>query len=39
MEAESQAVVNTLTEHIFCDAFNKEALGMVHARGSGLLLG
>jgi predicted helicase len=38
-EAKSQAVLNTLTEHDFQDAFKKmaEALGMVHMRGRGIL--
>jgi hypothetical protein len=38
-EVESQAVLNTFIEHSFQDAFKKmaEALGTVHARGSGLL--
>jgi predicted helicase len=37
--AESQMVLNTLTEHDFQDAFKKntEALGTVHTRGKGLL--
>jgi predicted helicase len=41
MEAESQAVLNTLTEHNLQDAFKKmaEALGTVHTRGMGLLHG
>jgi hypothetical protein len=41
IEAESQAVLNTLTEHDFQDALKKmaEALGMVHMWGMGLLLG
>jgi predicted helicase len=35
MEAESQAVLNTLTEHDFQDAFKNiaEVLGTVHTRG------
>jgi hypothetical protein len=39
--AESQAVLNTLTQHDFRDAFKEmaEALGTVHARGRGLLRG
>jgi predicted helicase len=39
MEAELQAVLNTLTEHDFHDAFKKmaEALGTVHMHGRGLL--
>jgi hypothetical protein len=39
MEAESQVVLNTLTELNFQDAFEKkaEALGTVHMRGRGLL--
>jgi hypothetical protein len=39
IEAESQAVLNTLTEHDFQDTFKKlaEALGTVHTRGRGLL--
>jgi predicted helicase len=34
IEAESQAVLNTLTDHDFQDAFKKmaEALGMGHTR-------
>jgi hypothetical protein len=41
MEEESLAVLNTLTQHDFQDAFNKmaEALGMVHTCESGLLQG
>jgi hypothetical protein len=40
MEAESQAVLNTLTEHDFQDAFKMaEALGTVYKRGKGLLRG
>jgi hypothetical protein len=37
IEAESQAVLNTLTEHDFQDATKKtaEALGMVHTQGRG----
>jgi hypothetical protein len=40
-EAESRAVLNTLTEHDFQDAFKKmaEALGMVHTHEKGLLQG
>jgi hypothetical protein len=38
MGAESQAVLSTLTEHHFQDAFKMaEALGTVHTRGRGLL--
>jgi hypothetical protein len=38
IEAESQAVLNTLMEHDFQDVFKMaEALGMVHKRGRGLL--
>jgi hypothetical protein len=38
IEAESQTVLNTLTEHDFQDAFKMaEALGTVHTRGRGLL--
>jgi hypothetical protein len=38
IKAESQAVLNTITEHDFQDAFKKmaEALGMVHTCGRGL---
>jgi hypothetical protein len=38
-EAESQAMLVTLTEHGFQDAFKKttEALGTVHTHGRGLL--
>jgi predicted helicase len=41
IEAESQAVLNTLTDHDFQEAFKKmaEALGTVHTRGRGLLRG
>jgi hypothetical protein len=41
MEAGLQAVLNTLTEHDFHDAFKKmaEMLGTVHTRGRGLLGG
>jgi predicted helicase len=41
MEAESQAVLNTLTEHDFQDAFKKmaETLGTVHTHGKGLIRG
>jgi hypothetical protein len=37
IEAESQAVLNTLTEHDFQDAIKKmaEVLGLVHAYGKG----
>jgi predicted helicase len=36
IEAESQAALNTLTEHFFQDAFQKiaEALVTVHTRGT-----
>jgi hypothetical protein len=39
IEAESQAVLNALTEHDFQDAFQNmaEALGTVHMRGKRLL--
>jgi hypothetical protein len=39
LEAESQAVLNTLTEHDFQDAFKKmaELLGTVHTLENGLL--
>jgi predicted helicase len=39
MEAESQAVLSSLTEHDFQDAFKKfaEELGTVHMCGKGLL--
>jgi hypothetical protein len=39
IEAELQAVLNTLTEHNFQDAFKEmaEALGKVHMCGRGLL--
>jgi hypothetical protein len=38
MEAELQAVLNTLTEHGFQDAFkNGRNAGTVHTRGRGLL--
>jgi hypothetical protein len=38
IEAESQAVLSTLTEHDFQDAFKMaESLGKVHTRGKGLL--
>jgi hypothetical protein len=38
IEAESQAVLNTFTEHDFQDAFKLvEAPGTVHTRGKGLL--
>jgi predicted helicase len=39
IEAESQAVLNTLREHGFQDAFKKmgEVLGMVHMGGRRLL--
>jgi hypothetical protein len=39
IEAESQAVLNTLTEHDFQDAFKKMAkdLGTLLTRGRGLL--
>jgi predicted helicase len=39
IKAESQALLNTLSEHDFQDAFKKmaEALGMVHTRGRVLL--
>jgi hypothetical protein len=40
MAVESQAVLNTFTEHDFQDAFKKAvALGTVHSRGRGLLQG
>jgi hypothetical protein len=41
MVAESQAGLNTLTEHKFKDAFKKmaEALGTMHMRGRRLLRG
>jgi hypothetical protein len=41
IEAESQAVLNTLTEYDFMDAFTKmaEALGTVHMHGKGLFQG
>jgi hypothetical protein len=39
IEAESQAVLNTFTEHDFQDAFKAEALGTVHSRGRGQLRG
>jgi hypothetical protein len=41
IEAESQAVLNTLTEHNLQDAFKKtaETLEMVHKCERGLLLG
>jgi hypothetical protein len=41
IEAESQVVLNTLTEHDFQDAFKKwqKALGTVHTRGRRLLRG
>jgi hypothetical protein len=41
IEAESQAVLNTLTEHDFQDAFINmaEVLGTAHTRGRGLLRG
>jgi hypothetical protein len=40
IEAESEAVLNTLTENDFQNAFkNGKALGMVHTRGKGLLDG
>jgi hypothetical protein len=41
IEAESQAVLNTLTEHESQNALEKmaEALGTVHTRGRGLLRG
>jgi predicted helicase len=41
IEEESQAVLNTLTEHDFQDAFKKmtEALGMVYTCRRGLLRG
>jgi hypothetical protein len=41
IEAGSQVVPNTLTEHDFQDEFIKMALalGMVHMRGRGLLQG
>jgi predicted helicase len=40
-EAESQAMLNTLTEHDFQDAFKKvtETLGTVYSSGRGLLRG
>jgi hypothetical protein len=40
-EAESQAVLNTLTKHDFQDAFKKmsDAVRTVHTRGRGLLRG
>jgi hypothetical protein len=38
IEAESQAVLNILTEHSIQDAYKMaEALGTVHTRGRGLL--
>jgi hypothetical protein len=39
IEAESQAVLSTLTEYDFQDAFKKwqKRLGTVHTRGRGLL--
>jgi hypothetical protein len=41
IEAESQAVLNTLTEHDFHDALKKtaEALRTLHTSGRGLLRG
>jgi hypothetical protein len=41
IEAESQAMLNTLTEHGFQNAFKKmaKALGKVHIRRRGLLRG
>jgi hypothetical protein len=41
IEAELQAVLNTITEHDFQDAFEKmaEALGTVHTRRRRLLQG
>jgi hypothetical protein len=41
IEAESQAVLNILTEQDFQDATKKpaEVLGMVHTQGRGLLQG
>jgi hypothetical protein len=40
IEAESQAVLNSLTDHDFQDAFKKmSALGTVHTRGRELLQG
>jgi hypothetical protein len=40
IEADSWAVLNTLIEHNFQDAFKKwQALGMTHKRGRGLLRG
>jgi hypothetical protein len=41
IEAVSQAVLNTLTEHDFQDAFKKmaEELGTVHTHGRGVLRG
>jgi hypothetical protein len=39
IEEELQAVLNTLTEHDLQDAFEAEALGMVHMCGRGILLG
>jgi hypothetical protein len=40
IEAESQAVLNTLTEHDYQDVFKiTEALGTVHTSGKGLLRG
>jgi hypothetical protein len=40
IEAESQAVLNTVTEHDYQDPFKMaEALGTVHTRGRGLLGG
>jgi hypothetical protein len=39
IDTESQAMLNTLTEHDFQDAFKEmaEALGKAHTRGKGLL--
>jgi predicted helicase len=41
IKAESQAMLNTLTEHGFQAAFKEmaEALGTVHTRGRGLIRG
>jgi hypothetical protein len=40
IEAESQVVLNTLTEHDFQDAFKKWQMpGAVHMCGMGLLVG
>jgi hypothetical protein len=41
IEAESQAVLNTLIEHDFQDALKKivQGLGTVHTRGRGILRG